>query len=98
MAFGVAGITGRRALLATAADLLCAVLVFRRGRRIITAMTDWLKAILPKTLWQAMRRGKHWALRSSRRGTEAVGLVIARKGDYHNPLPSEFELRKSLAR
>lgn len=98
MAFGVAGITGRRALLPTAADLLCAVLVFRRGRRIITAMTDWLKAILPKTLWQAMRRGKHWALRSSRRGAETVGLVIARKGDYHNPLPSEFELRKSLAR
>jgi hypothetical protein len=61
-------------------------------------MTNRLKAIVPKALWQVMRKGKHWALRSSRRGAEAVGLVIGRKADYHNPLPSEFELRRTRAR
>jgi predicted O-methyltransferase YrrM len=41
---------------------------------------------------------KHSALRTLRRCAEAVGLVVARKADYHNPLPSEFELGKSLPR
>ncbi|MCX6923096.1 MAG: class I SAM-dependent methyltransferase [Verrucomicrobia bacterium] len=61
-------------------------------------MTSRLKAVLPKSLWKALRTCKHTALRGFRYSAEAVGLVIARKADYHNPLPSEFELCKSLAR
>ena len=61
-------------------------------------MKSRLKALFPKSIWLGLRSCKHSALRALRRGAEAVGLVIARKADYHNPLPSEFELRKSMPR
>jgi hypothetical protein len=61
-------------------------------------MTSRLKALLPKSIWMSLRKCKHAGLRTLRRCVESMGLVIARKADYHNPLPSEFELRKSLSR
>jgi Methyltransferase domain len=61
-------------------------------------MTSRLKSLFPNSLWMGLRMCKHSALRTLRRCAEAAGLVIARKADYHNPLPSEFELRKSLPR
>jgi hypothetical protein len=61
-------------------------------------MTNRLKANVPSAIWQAMQKGQHWALLSSRRGAEFIGLVIARKADSHSSLPRKSELRKPRAR
>lgn len=61
-------------------------------------MKRLIKQILPKTFWTRLRLGKHAFFRGLRWSAEALGLTIAQKSDYYSPLPSEFELRKSLSR
>lgn len=57
-----------------------------------------LESILPKDVLVILRSVKRLGTRALRRGTESVGYVITRKADYYSPLPSEFELGKSVAR
>ena len=57
-----------------------------------------LKRIAPRYLWMALRSFKHAMAKGFRRVMESLGLVVALKSDYYSPLPSEFELRKSLDR
>jgi predicted O-methyltransferase YrrM/ribosomal protein S21 len=61
-------------------------------------MKDRLKQLAPPAIWLGLRSAKHEALRAFRRVCEAAGFVVARRSDYFNPLPSEFELRKTVKR
>lgn len=61
-------------------------------------MKMFVKKLMPKSIWSSMRGCKHAVIKTARRLVECAGFVIARKSDYSNPLPSEFELRRHFRR
>ena len=61
-------------------------------------MKMFFKRAMPASTWLALRRIRHTAAKSFRKMVEAMGFIVARKSDYYTPLPSEFELRKSVRR
>jgi Methyltransferase domain len=73
----------------------------RRFRRRVLArgrMKMMLRAMLPLQILTLLRAGKRLSVFALRRSAESLGYVIARKSDYYSPLPSEFELRKTITR
>src|SRR5436309_1722730 len=61
-------------------------------------MNALLKRCMPGVFWKWQRTLKHRAAKLSRAVAERFGVVIASKGDYYSPLPSELELRRTRSR
>lgn len=61
-------------------------------------MKSLFKRYLPICFWRQIRMLKHQTIRCLRALCERCGFVIARRSDYHSPLPSESALCRTYSR
>ena len=61
-------------------------------------MKQTLKKILPARLWNLLRGSNTVLIRAFRHGLEALGYTVARRKDYHSPLPAVSALQKNVHR
>jgi hypothetical protein len=69
-----------------------------KSKMLNTCMKQRLKALAPAWLWNQIKQTKKRFLKGFRRCFDAAGLTIAKKSDYYSPLPSEFELARTVPR
>ena len=61
-------------------------------------MKHALKSVVPRPVWERMKRSKKRASRALRATAERGGFSVARTGDFYSPLPVESQIRKNAPR
>ena len=61
-------------------------------------MKHALKSVVPRPVWERMKRSKKRVMRALRATAERGGFSVARTADFYSPLPIESEIRKNAPR